>query len=91
MMPPFIANHKLDHRKYSVFISRYRILKKGVIKDIPPEYSEAEIKEMISCDYEVFEVKRMHKFDRIQKVVYPLSLVTITFVSNSLPKMVKMD
>lgn len=87
----FIANHKLDRAKYSVFIPKHRILKKGILKDIPPEYSEKEIREMISCEHKVYEVKRIHKYDPIKKTKYPLPLMVVTFVANSLPEKVKLD
>ncbi|CAH0386615.1 unnamed protein product [Bemisia tabaci] len=87
----FLANHKLDRSKYTVFIPKYKVLKKGVLKDIPTEYTEDEISDMIETDFEVYEIKRMYRYNKSEHRKVPLPLVTITFLSNTLPETVKLD
>lgn len=83
----FLANHKLDRTKYTVFIPKYKVLKKGVLKDIPTEYTEEEISDMLETDYEVYDIKRMFRYNKSEHRKVPLPLVTITFLANTLPEM----
>ena len=87
----FLANSHQSNPKFQCSIPKYKLLKKGIIKDIPVDFSESELMEMIQSPYTVHEIKRMYKYDRVKKERFPIPMVIVTFVSNFLPEFVKFD
>ncbi|XP_072160212.1 uncharacterized protein [Bemisia tabaci] len=87
----FVANFRAKDPNYNCFIPKYRLLTKGVIRDIPIEFTETELAEMIISSHEIYAINRMYKYDKTKKEKYPIPMISVTFIANSIPNHVMFD
>nr|XP_018898454.1 PREDICTED: uncharacterized protein LOC109031415 [Bemisia tabaci] len=46
---------------------------------------------MIISSHEIYSLNRMYKYDRIKKEKYPIPMISVTFLANSIPNFVMFD
>lgn len=78
----------LELQKLRAFIPSYRVLRTGVIKDIPTGFNDESILKTVESPLKVIEIKRLNRKVRVNGVIsyIPSGTVCIKFAGQSLPK-----
>jgi len=79
-----VHNSRLDKEKLKAFIPLYRIIKSGIVKDIPQHFDEADLLKFFNAPCKVVEVKRLNKCVRIDgtKYIIPSCTVCLKFAGD---------
>lgn len=87
----FVANFQAQNSTFRCYIPEYILLTKGVIKDIPIDFSEEEQYNTIESSLQIYNIKRMFKFDRERNERIPIPMITATFIGSTVPDYVMFD
>lgn len=93
----FVNNEIIKNKGYHTYIPFNMVTSKGVIRGIDPEIKEAEIKNMITCNVEIVEIKRLSRREiitndkgEIERKYNPTGTVLLTFRGTNMPRMVEL-
>jgi len=81
-----ISNNSLARHNLKAFISSHRILRTGIVRDVPQDFSMHVLKELISSPIKILEIHRLnHRIKTGNEFQYvPSRTVCIKFTGQSL-------
>jgi len=85
-----VLNPKLDKDNLRAFIPTYRIVRTGIVKDIPQHFEESDLLQFFDSPFKVVEVKRLNRRTKIDgEIKYiPSRTICLKFAGQILPKYV---
>jgi len=85
-----VQDPRLEKEKLVAFISTYRTIRTGIVKDISQHVDESELLQFFESPFKVTEVKRLNRRMKINgEIKYiPSSTICLKFVGQFLPKYV---
>jgi len=85
-----VLNPKLDKDNLRAFVPSYRIVKTGIVKDIPQHFEESDLLQFFDSPFKVVEVKRLNRRLKINgEIKYiPSRTICLKFTGQILPKYV---
>lgn len=83
-----VANQPLKDRNITAFIPTFKIARQGIIKNVPTDITEDEIREGIGEKHRINNIKRLNRRIRTngESQLVPSQTISITFLGQGLPK-----